>query len=102
MEVLEIFLEYKAAAENNIKGYKIRVFKCDNGTEYKKLIRYLIKEGVIIELSLPYTPDCNRFAERINRTILLKIRAIIIESNAPLYLWGEAALLVAYLYNRIP
>jgi len=47
IEVLSVFLKYKVKAENNIKGYKIRVFQCDNGTEYKHLLKYLTKEGII-------------------------------------------------------
>jgi len=89
-EVLSVFLEYKAKAENNIKGYKIRVFQCDNRTEYKHLLKYLTKEGIIIQLSPPYTHECNGLPERINRTIMVKVRAVLIQSNAPKYLWGEA------------
>jgi len=48
IEVYSVFLEFKAIAENNLKGYKIRVFQYDNGTEYKILYKYLRKEGIII------------------------------------------------------
>ena len=102
IEVLEIFLEFKATAENNHKGYKIRVFQCDNGTEYKRLLRHLIKEGIITQLSPPYTPEPNGLLERINRTIIAKVRAVLLQSNTLIYLWGEAVLAIAYIYNRTP
>jgi len=85
-EILSIFLEYKAKAKNNIKGYKIRVFQCDNGTEYKHLLKYLTKKGIITQLSPPYTHKCNSLPERINKTIMVKVRAVLIQSNAPKYL----------------
>ena len=101
-EVLAVFLEFKAKAENNIKGYKIRVFQCDNGLEYKHLLKYLLKEGIISQLSPVYTPESNGLPERINRTLITKVRAILIQSNAPKYLWGEALLAIVYIYNRTP
>ena len=95
-------MEFKAIIENNLKGYKIRVFQYNKGTEYKILYKYLRKKGIIIQLSPPYTPKSNKLPERINRTIITKVRAMLIESNAPKYLWGEAILATVYIYNRTP
>ena len=78
IEVLAVFLEFKAKAENNIKGYKIRIFQCDNRLEYKHLLKYLLKEGIVSQLSPIYTPESNGLPERINRTLITKMRAILI------------------------
>ena len=102
IEVLSVFLEFKARTKNNIKGYKIRIFQYNNGTEYKYLLKYLLKEGIISQLSPTYTPESNRLLERINRTLLTKVRAILIQSNVLKYLWGEALLAIVYIYNRTP
>jgi len=77
-EVLSVFLKYKVKAKNNIKGYKIRVFQYDNRTKYKHLLKYLTKEGIIIQLNPLYTYKCNGLLERINKTIMVKVRIILI------------------------
>ena len=35
-----------------------------------------------------------------NRVLLNKVRALLISSNLPKHLWGEAMLTAYYLYNR--
>ena len=52
--------------------------------------------------SPPYTPEQNGAAEIINRVLLNKVRALLINSNLPKSLWGEAILTATYLYNRTP
>jgi len=101
-KVYSIFLEFKTTAKNNLKGYKIKVFQYNNGTKYKTLHKYLRKKGIIIQLNPPYTPKSNRLPERINRTIMTKVQAILIKSNAPKYLWGKAILATIYIYNKTP
>jgi len=85
-EIYSVFLEFKATTKNNLKGYKIKVFQYNNGTKYKTLYKYLRKEGIIIQLSPLYIPKSNKLPERINRTIITKVRAMLIKSNAPKYL----------------
>ena len=60
----------------------------DNGTEYinKRLEDYLRKEGIIYQLNSPYTKEQNGFLERINRTLLNKVRALLFNANTPNYL----------------
>ena len=103
-EAYTCFCEYKQRAENNPKNYKITTFASDNGGEYiNKHFKALFKEcGITHQISPPYTKEPNGFAERINRTLFDKIRAILLEANLPLYLWGEALLAVVYIYNRTP
>ena len=52
--------------------------------------------------SPPYTPEQNGAAEIINRVLLNKVRALLINSNLPKSLQGEAILTATYLYNRTP
>ena len=94
-------MEFKATTKNNLKGYKIRVFQYNNGTEYKNLLKYLRKEGIIIQLSLLHIPESNRLPERINKTIIAKVRALLLEFNVLMYLWGKAVLAIVYIYNKI-
>ena len=74
----------------------------DNGSEYTSSTfkgicsNWLIKQS----FSTPYTPEQNGIAERFNRTLIEKVRPMLIASNAPPTLWAEAAHTAVYLYNR--
>jgi hypothetical protein len=49
-----------------------------------------------------YSPELNGVAERMNRTLMVKVRAILIDAKLPAYLWDYLAEMVAYLINRSP
>lgn len=42
------------------------------------------------------------YAERLNRSLIEKARAMIIDSSIPMCFWGEAVRTAAYLLNRSP
>ena len=44
---------------------------------------YLKKEGVKHELSVPKTPEQNGVAERLNRTLVEAVRAMLIQAKLP-------------------
>ena len=103
-EAYSAFLEFKEREENNKDNKRIRIYATDNGTEFinNKFKLYLLKHGIIHQLSPIYTPESNGLVERINRTILNKVRCLLFNANLPKYLWGEAVLVATYLYNRTP
>ena len=49
-----------------------------------------------------YTPEQNGKAERLNRTLLDRVRAMLEDSGLPKTLWAEAATTASYLRNRAP
>ena len=51
-----------------------------------------------------YTPEQNAAAERLNRTILERVRAMLEDSGMPkdLEYWAEAACAAGYIRNRPP
>ncbi|KAJ8897356.1 hypothetical protein PR048_002702 [Dryococelus australis] len=57
-------------------------------------------EGIVIDTSAQYTPQHQGTAERFNRTLLDKVRALMLDSAAPEDLWSEAAYTATYLINR--
>ena len=103
-EAYSAFIEFKEREENNKDNKRIRIYATDNGTEFinKKFKSYLINHGIIYQLSPVYTPESNGLAERINRTIINKVRCLLYNANLPKELWGEAAITATYLYNRTP
>ena len=49
-----------------------------------------------------YTPEQNRLAERKNRTIVSKAKAMMAAANLEKRFWGEAVQAANYLINRSP
>jgi transposase InsO family protein len=76
--VLERFKEYKAWAEN-ITERKIKILRTDGGREYinMHMKAYLKGHGIEHQHTVPYTPQQNGIAERFNRTVMERTRAIL-------------------------
>ncbi|POS85882.1 hypothetical protein EPUL_002865, partial [Erysiphe pulchra] len=62
--------------------------------------RFFVKNGIDHENSPPYEHELNGVAERFNRKIVTKARAMLLD--LPRFLWAEVTASAVYLYNRIP
>ena len=102
-EVLSKFREFMALVEN-ITGKQLKKIRKDNGGEYtsEEFIEFCKQRDIIKEQTIPYTPQQNGVAERMNRTIMDNVRAMLYHSKLPLYLWAEAVATEVYLRNRRP
>ena len=102
-EVPQIIKEYilRAEAHWNLKVSKMR---CDNGREYinEKVLTWCRERGIQIDNTVPHTPQLNGRAERLNRTLMDKARALLFDSSLNKEMWGEAVRTSAYLLNRMP
>ena len=100
-EVFSKFLEWKALVER-MSAYKIKTLRTDNGGEYtsREFNKYLRTEGIRHELTVPKTPEQNGVAERLNRTLVEGVRAMLTDSQLPHKFWAEALSTVVYLRNR--
>ena len=54
------------------------------------------------QTTAPYTPEQNGAAERLNRTLMERMRAMLEDSGLEKELWAEAALTACYIRNRSP
>lgn len=65
------------------KGAKVSKIKCDNGREFvnNEMLAYCRQKGIKIGPTVPYSPQLNGKAERLNRTSLEKARSIIFDAN---------------------
>ena len=72
------FKEYKALVENQI-GKKIKVLRTDNGGEFcEKEFKKFYKEcGIARQKTTPYTPQQNGVVERMNRSLMEKVRSML-------------------------
>src|SRR5579859_5027981 len=101
--VLEKFKEFKAEVETQKTGKLIKRLRTDGGGEYEKWMGIHLKgSGIIHETTAPYSPDQNGVAERANRTIMERVKAIIAEFKIDKRLWMELVETVVYLKNRSP
>ena len=81
---------------------KVKCLRSDRGGEYlsDEFVKHLKKAGTTRKLTVHDTPEHNGIAERLNRTLLEKIRAMLHDSDLPKFLWAEAAQHAVYLKNR--
>jgi transposase InsO family protein len=84
--------------------HKLRAIRTDRGLEYlnQRLDRWLADKGVVHETTAPYTPEQNGRAERLNRVLMERTRAMLVDSGLPARWWGEALMTANYLRNRSP
>lgn len=102
-EAVTAFKRFKVRVENET-GCKIKAINTDNGKEYiNKHFRQVLEEsGVVHQTTIPYTPEQNGVAERVNRTIVEKARTMLLDANLPKEYWAEVASTAVYLANRSP
>lgn len=88
-------------ADLNVKTARIRM---DNGGEFSSTYfkKFCRSKGIKMEYTMAYTPQQNGKSERMNRTLVEKVRIKFIETNLPKFLWGEAIRSSAYELNRSP
>lgn len=86
------------------KGVTLKCLHTDRGGEFisNEFSKHLAAKGTERRLTVHDTPEYNGVAERMNRTLLNQVRAVIIDSGLPNFLWGEALLHIAYVRNRSP
>lgn len=102
-DVFEKFKEYEAMVTAHF-SLRISKFRSDNGGEYfgKEFLAFCRGKGIQMIPTAPYTPQQNGVSERMNRTLMEKVRTIMHESNAPRHLWGEALYASMFTLNRSP
>lgn len=86
----------------NLHGQKVVTIKSDNGGEYIALKNWCLKKGIRQDFSAAYSPANNGKAERLNRTLCEKTRALLFDSKVDKQLWPEALQVAAYVTNRSP
>jgi transposase InsO family protein len=100
----EAFSKYKLyeALMLRQRDAHIKVLVSDRGGEYtsSEFKQHLAKQGTKHRFTVHDTPESNGVAERLNRTLLEKTRAMLLESGLPKTLWGYAILHANYLRNR--
>lgn len=96
-DVADKFQEYKLEKELQT-GLKIKALRFDGGAEYKK-IKF---DGIVRQISAPYTQHQNGVSERLNRTLVTMARCMLHHAGLPLRFWDSAIIAACYIRNRLP
>nr|GFA42055.1 retrovirus-related Pol polyprotein from transposon TNT 1-94 [Tanacetum cinerariifolium] len=87
----------------NLLSLKVKVIRCDNGTEFKNydLNQFYGLKGIKREFSVPRTPQQNGIAERKNRTLIEAAKTLLADLLLPIPFWAEAVNTTCYVQNRV-
>ncbi|GJR81369.1 retrovirus-related pol polyprotein from transposon TNT 1-94 [Tanacetum coccineum] len=85
----------------NIVDHKVKVIRCDNGTEFKnrEMNEFCEKKRILRQYSVARTPQQNRVAKRRNRTLIKATRTMLVDSKLPTTFWAEAVNTAYYNTN---
>ncbi|GKE32886.1 putative ribonuclease H-like domain-containing protein [Tanacetum coccineum] len=88
----------------NLVDHKVKVIRCDNGTEFKnsEMNQFCEMKGILRQFSVARTPQQNGVAERRNRTLIEAARTMLADSKLPTTFWAEAVNTACYVQNRVP
>ncbi|MBW0541448.1 hypothetical protein O181_081163 [Austropuccinia psidii MF-1] len=86
----------------NTTGYKVKIVRTDNGSEFKNMIfnDFLKQQGILHEYSMPYEHHQNGKIERTNQTISEMARTSLNGANLPITLWPWAYRHAVWIFNR--
>ncbi|KAE9000882.1 hypothetical protein PF011_g13989 [Phytophthora fragariae] len=110
--VVAYFLKKKSEVASKLKvfmrfyekqwGERLMCLRSDNGTEFvnKDVARICTLNGIMHQRTVPYSPQQNRVAERMNRTIMEKARSMLHYKSVPTVWWAEAVSTAVYVINR--
>ncbi|GJR10583.1 putative ribonuclease H-like domain-containing protein [Tanacetum coccineum] len=101
-ETSEIHKIFITSIENLI-DLKVKVIRCDNGTEFKNKVmnQFCEIKGIKREFSVARTPQQNGVAERKNRTLIEAARTMLADSKLSTTFWAEAVNTACYVENRV-
>lgn len=109
VKMLRVKSDYKRAAIEFVENLKTHLKTKPIAMRFERagenldteLQTYLRGEGIKTELTCHHSSPQNGIAERANRTLCDAVRAMMIESKLPQFLWSEALQNAVYTFNRI-
>ncbi|GKE30002.1 putative ribonuclease H-like domain-containing protein [Tanacetum coccineum] len=75
----------------NLVDHKVKVIRCDNGTEFKnkEINQFCEMKGILRQFSAARTPQQNGVAERRNMTLNEAVRTMLADSKLATTFWAE-------------
>ena len=99
-DVLSAFTRYVQDIKMS-SGTTIKVLRSDNGGEYRNagMDRFCKSKSIKQEYTVPYNPEQNGMAERMNRTLVEMTRCMLKDSELNKTYWCEAMMTAADIRN---
>ncbi|GJR34375.1 putative ribonuclease H-like domain-containing protein [Tanacetum coccineum] len=96
-------LKYFITGIENLVGHKVKVIRCDNGTEFKnrEMNQFCKMKGILRQFSIARTPQQNGVAERRNKTLIEAAWTMLADSKLPTTFWAEVINTACYVQNRV-
>nr|GEW93391.1 hypothetical protein [Tanacetum cinerariifolium] len=87
----------------NLVGKKVKIIRCDNGTEFKNRVmnEFCKEKGIKREYNVARTPQQNGIAERRNRTLIEAAKTVLANSKLPTPFWVEVVSTACYVQNKL-
>nr|GEU65138.1 hypothetical protein [Tanacetum cinerariifolium] len=87
----------------NLKDFKVKIIRCDNGREFKnkEMNDFCLRKGIKREFNNARTPQQNRVSERRNRTLIEAARTMLADAKLSVTFWAEAVNTACYVQNRV-
>nr|GEX24784.1 zinc finger, CCHC-type [Tanacetum cinerariifolium] len=101
-EAFETFKEFKLKVKNEV-GKKIKSIRIDRGGEFtsREFTRYCKENGILRQLTAPYSPQQNGIVKRRNRSVMSTTRSMLKAMHMPQIFWAEAIRHAVYVLNRV-
>ncbi|GJT79639.1 putative ribonuclease H-like domain-containing protein [Tanacetum coccineum] len=101
-ETSVILQDFITQIENQLDK-RVKVIRCDNGTEFKNrdIFKFCGSKGIKREYSNARTPQQSGVVERKNRTLIEAARTMLADSLLPNTFWAEAVNTACYVLNRV-
>ncbi|GKF02289.1 ribonuclease H-like domain-containing protein, partial [Tanacetum coccineum] len=82
---------------------RVKVIRCDNGTEFKNRVmnQFCEMKRIKREFSVVWTPQQNGVAERKNRTLVEAARTMLADLKLLTIFWTEAVNIACYVQDRV-
>nr|GEW84676.1 retrotransposon protein, putative, Ty1-copia subclass [Tanacetum cinerariifolium] len=102
-EVLGVFIKWKKMMETQTCR-KIKHLRTNNDGEYKNdlFTKFCKNEDIVRHFTVRHAPQQNRVAERMNRTLLEKVRCMLSNVGLGKEFWAKALTYAYHLVNRLP
>ena len=86
------------------KGCCLKCLRTDNGLEFcsREFDVFCLEKGIKRHRTVPLNPQQNGVAERANRTILERVRSMLLASGMEKKFWAETAATAVKLMNMCP
>ncbi|GJV42557.1 putative ribonuclease H-like domain-containing protein, partial [Tanacetum coccineum] len=101
-ETSGILKDFTTRIENQL-NYKVKIIRCDNGTEFKnyEMNQFCRIKAIKREFSNARTPQQNGVAKRKIRTLIEAARTMLADSLLRIPFWAEAVNTACYVQNRV-